>query len=458
MTLLFSAEWLRFWRNPVNGWVLFICSVILFASAILSGVAAQSIRETQLAEYTRWSTEYDAMGANAIAESDINKSNTATYNLARNTSPPLQLGGLGGLSLATSTFQTLETDIKIGVESRYADGRKSGEIGNPLLASMGMLDFSLVTAVILPLLVIGLCYGLVHEDRENGRWRLSCSLINRSWLVVAAALLIRLTLVMAALAVASAIAFLIDSGSSIQAYLLWMVSCIAFCLFWVAICAVFTLTSLSSSSTVLALISIWIGITFIAPAIVDANINNAHPSPSRLEFISEMRSIQQETEEHNDELLKQWFIDNDLKNENVASHTWPVSFIPRYIEQNRLLEPMAKNFDDTRLAQWSATHDWTWLTPTLSIISVADQLAGVDGHRYAAYLAAVTEFESRWREFFASKVMRYERPTSKQLQHVSNFGFSYAVEAQLFPEILKPLSLALLLLFVTFAYRRNLNV
>ena len=119
------------------------------------------------------------------------------FDFARGDPPPVQRPALGGLALSIQHFLALPHDVKVSVESRHTDGRKSDPVTNPLLDSIGLPDFAVVLALLLPLMIIGLNYGMVQEAREQGIWRLVCSQCRQPWRILFCGLLLRFGVVFA---------------------------------------------------------------------------------------------------------------------------------------------------------------------------------------------------------------------------------------------------------------------
>lgn len=458
MTLLWQGEWTRFIRNRTNLIVLAICAAILLSSGIWSGLSAKAYRLEAVATATKWQQEFAAHTDRESVDGDPVQVSTQTYNFARNAAPPALYPPLGGLALSASRFSVLSTNIHVGIESRYIDARKSEPIANPLLAALGMLDFSTVCALLLPLFVIGLAYGLVQEDRERGTWRLVCAQARRPWHILLVALSIRFVIVLLTVIAATGCGFIIDPGASASVFFKWITFVAAWIAFWTALCGLGTFLPFSSGATALALIGIWIGTSFVLPAAVSSMVEKAEPMPSRLESIATLRTIQQETESDNDQLLRAWYVQNPSRGPTMQHQTWPVSFVPRYLEQSRLLRPLMDRFDQTRTLQSHAIQAWSWLSPSLSVIATADALAGIDVARHETYVRQVNDFEDRWRQALIPKIMEYRSLGPADYAELPRFQYQEArQEATWSVEALKLFCMAGLLVLLCFFMRSHIG-
>lgn len=276
MISLLQAEWLRFIRNPVNLWVIAAFFTLLAGSALWSGLAASEFRARALQpQYQTGNSQVRAEMHDALA---IGKAGD-TAKLADNTT--VRLPALGGLALSVRQMDLLGSELRISTRSRYTDGRNSDQLFNPLLRELGLLDFASILALLLPLTVIALTYGLVQEDRERGVWRLVCAQMPRPWLLVFAALAVRLAAVLIPAVAASSLAFMLDSGSTLYAAMQWLVFVGMFAGVWITVSGLFLLLPVSSGAAAVGLLGVWLVTTFAVPAGLSWAANGAQPMPSR---------------------------------------------------------------------------------------------------------------------------------------------------------------------------------
>jgi len=410
---LARAEWRRFVRQGLNLWVLAVFALLLGSSAVWSGLAAREYRAAAAVQQADWEKTRLKARLAATQPRDGTKAMMAAFQFARADAPPAQLPALGGLALGTGTFQLLSPDARVTVESRHTDARKAERLSNPLLADFGLPDFSTVLALLLPLAILGLTYGLVQEEREQGQWRLVAAQCTWPARLFALALGLRGAAIWVVAAAASSIAFALDSGATATAWLVWLATLAAFCAVWLAVAGLFCLLPLSSGSAALGLLACWLLSTFVIPAALAAWADRETPMPSRLATIAAVRHAQQEAEVHMDEHLVDWYAAHpEAKPIERSHHTWPVSFLPRYLEQDLDVRPLMEDFDDVRRA---------WLSPSLALVMVADQLAGIDAPRYLRHVQRVNTYEDAWRDFFVPRVMSYRGLTADDFDHLPHF-------------------------------------
>jgi ABC-2 type transport system permease protein len=410
MICLLQAEWLRFIRNPVNLWVIAVFFALLTASAVWSGLAASEFRaRAAQAQQQPGSTQVRA----EMHDAPGNGKGRDTAKLADNTA--VRLPALGGLALSVRQMDLLGAELRISTRSRYTDGRNSDQLFNPLLRELGLLDFAGIFALLLPLTVIALTYGLVQEDRERGVWRLVCAQMARPWLLVFAALAVRFIMILMPAALASLLAFMLDSGSTVYAATQWLVFTGVFAGVWIAISGLFLLLPVSSGAAAVSLLGVWLITTFAVPAGLSWAANGTQAMPSRLTAIVDIRRIQAQTSTQQAGLLTAWY----QAHPGIAPIKVPpreIAGLPANLELDSQVRPLMYRFDEIRKAHFEFMERWSALSPGLAAVLTADRLAGIDAPRYAEYIQAANQFEDRWRAFFVPGIMGRQEMSAADYQ------------------------------------------
>ncbi|WP_159595385.1 DUF3526 domain-containing protein [Hydrogenophaga sp. BPS33] len=457
------AEWRRFVRQRLNLGVLAVFALLLGASALWSGLGAREYRAAAAgqqadAEQARlkaqWAATHAPNGTQAMM---------AAFQFARADAPPAHLPALGGLALGTGTFMLLVPDVRVTVESRHTDARKAERLSNPLLEAFGLPDFATVLALLLPLALLGLTYGWVQEAREQGQWRLVVAQCARPGRLFAAALALRGTAVWCVAALASSLALALDPGATPGAWLGWLAAVAAFCAVWLAMAGLFCLLPLSSAGAALGLLACWLVTTFAVPAALVARADQDLPMPSRLAATAAVREAQQEAEVHMDALVAHWYAAHPgVEPAARRTHTWPVSFLPRYLEQDLTIRPLMEDFDHVRARRYLWLEQRAWLSPSLALAMVADRLAGIDAPRYRRHVQQVNAFEDAWRDFFVPHLMGYRGLALQDFDRLPRFealeeGLDNEAMAPVMAQLVALALLAMALAAGAVAARRSLH-
>jgi ABC-2 type transport system permease protein len=457
MTLL-QAEWMRLARNRVSVGAMLVVLALLLVSSIDSGLRAAERRDEVARAEQQWRETLQQMRSdtrvNAGEESAAAAS--AAFEFGRTESPSTPRPAAGGLALAPRQFAAVPPDARVTLESRYVDARRTEVIRNPLLTTIGMPDFSVMVSLLLPLLIIGLCYGLVQDAREQGVWRMVLAQTSRPWRALFLALWLRWFAAVAIVVSSSAVALLLDGAADRLTWTSWTLGVGAAALWWTALAGLFNLLRISSAATALSLLAVWLVTSFAAPPLLAAWAARLQPAASVLTTVHAVREIQQTAESQDPELLERWYTENpEYAPKTIRAHAFPVTFVPRYLEQDRHIVPLMLEVDERRSRRAAHVANLSWLAPGAALVLLADELAGQSAHQQTSYMRAVVRFEQSWRAVLVPGVMSYSGLDERDLDALSELRFELhpSIEAR---AILSPLGLsAAVLMLVLFALRRR---
>ena len=105
----------------------------------------------------------------------------------------------------------------------------------------------------------------------------------------------------------------------------------------------------------------------------------------------------------------------------ARSHAWPVSFLPRYLAQDRRIRPLMESFDEARARRFAWLEHRNWLSPNLALAMAADRLAGIDAPRYLRHVQRVNSYEDAWRDFFVPRIMSYQGLAAEDFDRLPRF-------------------------------------
>ncbi|MCA1323571.1 DUF3526 domain-containing protein [Herbaspirillum sp. alder98] len=454
MMRLISSEWRRFRHDRGNMVIVLVTAVILLLSGVMASFDAKARRTEENTQKSAHTALVERITGGLIADDKPIK--IQPFNINRQAGANVKLALGEGLVLGSSRFDSLTSDTRVGIESRHVDGRRDGGLSNPYLASLGALDHGVLVAILLPLALFSLSFGLVNEEREQGIWRFVVSQVDNEWRILAAALLIRILTLTAIEAIAAALALSIDTGGKLSVLTTWLPDVFGYALFWGAVAALLILLTRSSSATMVAMLGTWIIGIFIIPTMVGELAKAENPMPSRLATLVEMRAIQQDAEDHAEELLTQWYKEHSLPE---PATEWPVSTVPRYLSQDNQYRPLAYQFDIARTNQWNWMSKWYWLLPNIALLGRAESLAGISASDYQGYVSRVNQYEDAWRAMFVPKIMRFEALTRKEFLSLPSVTYSpQSASDSSRARMTAPAYLsAFLLLAIAFLLRRRLS-
>lgn len=191
---------------------------------------------------------------------------------------------------AISIGQSDVTPLLQAVTIRGLEGQKyDSDFENPSLLLSGNLDLGFVIIYLFPLILIAISYNLYSEEKELGTWRILAAQTAGKGKFLYKKLLVRVGFILAILI------FLLGLASVLLQIELnpnfWAVSIqsILYVLFWSALC--FWVISLlkRSSLNALGLISIWVVLTILIPALVNNYVINTYQVPEAFHAMVEQR-------------------------------------------------------------------------------------------------------------------------------------------------------------------------
>ncbi len=402
------AEGLRLRRLPAAWLALGLLFLALLGAALAAGLEARAWRNAAAAEDAAHAAALaDATAAFCRAADPAPSRAIATYQLGRGALGATRMPVTAGLVLGVSNLRHLPTRVRASLDSRHTEAGDTDRLRNPLLTDSGLPGLPAVVALLLPLVALTLCAGLLQEEREAGRLGLlRVQAGSGLWPVLLAALGWRLLALWGVAAAASLPALALDPGADGRVALAWLGALAAFSAVWVALGGLLSCVPVSAATALLASLGLWLASTFAVPAVLAALAGARAPVPSRLAAVVEIRAAQQHAEDHEAALAAAWYAAHPgLAAAGAAPAAWPASFLPRVLEQDRRLQPMAARFADSRARQAAFVGRWSWLSPGLALVLWGQRQAGTDAAGHAAYLDAVAAFEQQWRAVLVPRVM-----------------------------------------------------
>lgn len=430
MMLLLQVEWLRFRRLLSNLLVCALLLVLLGVSAWFAGHSASDYRQLEQMRTAAWHAHIAKVRVTLSELSGPESAEAArmAYEFGREQAPPALRPAPGGLVLAVRQFRLQPYDVKVSIDSRHLDPRRGAPLGNPLLDSFGVPDFAVVIALLIPLAVTALCYGIVHDAREMGIWPLIRAQMAAPLRLLAAALAVRLMAVLAIAVLASVLAFSLDPLANWGVCLIWIGFTAVYTLLWVALAGLFNLLNLSSAASALALIALSLVLGVVVPALFGQYAAGRASLPSRETTVVEVRQVQHEAEERMAELLDDWYARHpEQRPASVINHTWPVTYVPKIAWQDGRIGQLMRDVDRARTAQAGVLEPLLWAAPGLALCRVADRLAGADPEQYQLYVERVERLESQWRSALSPAVMSYRGVTLGHLDRIASVDAGQAV-------------------------------
>lgn len=299
---------------------------------------------------------------------------------------------------------------------------------NPLLATVGAFDLTLLVGAMLPLAVIVLTYHIAASDREQGRW----PLLGLHSASIPRLILIRCIVRVGALAftvftvtVAWILLFPEHQGelAAWNNFLVWSAWLALYLLFWAALSVFANSLPLSTAGSGLLLLLCWGVLVIAVPSAVQTKINQAYQIPPQAEFLDVEDEIQQQTEQESEQIWNEFLKENrdiELDKDNPQQE-----YLLRDIALNRKVRSRVRErveqFYHQFLEREAALDRAQLLSPLLAWRTVAEQSAAVSLRHYLDFARQTAQYHETYIRYFEPFSIAGEELTQSDIQNIPQF-------------------------------------
>lgn len=191
-----------------------------------------------------------------------------------------------------------QRDVNPSIQSvtiRGLEGQKyDSELNNPNNLMAGNIDFSFVLIYLFPLLIIAFSYNLVSEEKESGTWKIVATQSQNTFLYILKLFYIRILSLFAVLTIVLFIAVLFLGIPLDASFFAFYGISILYLLFWFAVSFFIVSLQLHSNFNAVILLTIWLFLIIILPAVINTYVVNKYPVPEALELTVKQRNAYHE--------------------------------------------------------------------------------------------------------------------------------------------------------------------
>ncbi|MET0945801.1 MAG: DUF3526 domain-containing protein [Flavobacterium sp.] len=177
-----------------------------------------------------------------------------------------------------------------GLEAQKYDS----ELNNPNNLLAGNLDFGFVLIYLFPLLIIAFSYNIISEEKESGTWKIVATQSSNINFYILKLFYIRIVSLIAVLTVVLIIAAFFLNIPLDQSLLVFYGLGILYILFWFSVSFFIVSLQKSSNFNAVILLTIWLFMIIILPAVINSYIVNKYPVPEALELTLKQRNAYHE--------------------------------------------------------------------------------------------------------------------------------------------------------------------
>jgi ABC-2 type transport system permease protein len=299
-----------------------------------------------------------------------------------------------------------------GLEAQKYDA----ELNNPNNLLSGNIDFSFVLVYLFPLLIIAFTYNIISEEKESGTWKIVATQTNNTFLYILKLFYVRILSLIALLTLVLFIAVLFLNIPLDKSFLVFYVLSVFYLLFWFAVCFYIVSLQMNSNFNAVILLTIWLFLIIILPAIINAYIVNKYPVPEALEVTLKQRNAYHE----------KWDLDKKITMDKFYNHypqfkKYPLpdkefSWLWYYAMQQAGDDDSAIQSKElaTKLAQRNeASQSIAQFIPTLHTQIQLNEMAKSDLGNQLLFLKKTQQFHEKLRLHFYPKIFD-NAPVEKQ--------------------------------------------
>lgn len=318
------------------------------------------------------------------------------------------------------------------------------ELDSPLRLAIGNFDAAFVIVWLLPLLAIGLCYGIVSAERERGVLALAVAAGASPVRFVLGKWWSRVTLVIACVWIATLLAAAIGgvlgrpgAGALLAA---WGIASTLYALFWFALSLWLNAGSGSSERNAMALAGTWLVFVILAPAMTNLAATTVFAAPSRVNLTTELREATEAADREAAAARDQYFFDHpEMRGGEMDTRAYFASVARSEARIARDMRPLLQAFEDQALRQQRLVALLQYLSPGTLTYQMLITLAGSDGSRHREFRAQTLRFHEEWTRFFVERLEDGRRLLPDDYAQLPRFAFVDSSTHEVLRRIVIPL-------------------
>ncbi len=315
---------------------------------------------------------------------------------------------------APTTFSAIsigQSDINPllqAVTIRALEGQKyDTDFENPSLLMSGNLDLGFVIIYLFPLVLIAMTFNLYSEEKELGTWKIVAAQTVGKTRFLLKKLLVRILFVLVILIFLLFLASVILQIPVNYTFIAICIQSILYLSFWSALCLWIISRKKDSSFNALILISIWVVLTILAPAIVNNYVLNAYQVPEALNAMVAQRDGYHEKWDLKKNATMTGFLEAYPQYKKYPVPEDKFSWIWYYGMQHMgdlESKDISIKMKEKMMMRASVSKKVALFIPTIHTQLIFNSLAGTDMESHLKFLDALTEFHENLRLSFYTKI------------------------------------------------------
>ena len=348
------------------------------------------------------------------------------------------------------------------VTIRGLEGQKyDAELNNPNNLLLGNIDFSFVLIYLFPLLIIAFSYNLISEEKESGTWKIVVTQSQNTFLYILKLFYIRILSLTLLLTIVLAIAaFLLNIPLNISFLTFYGIS-VLYLLFWFAICFFLVSLQMNSNFNAVILLTTWLFLIIILPALINTYIVNKYPIPEALELTVKQRNAYHEKWDMDKQETLDKFYTHYPQFKNYLLPDKEFSWLWYYAMQQMGDDESAKESRDleSKLEQRNqSSQQITQFIPTLHAQMQLNEIARANLGNQLLFLKETKQFHEKLRLHFYPKIFDDEAVNKQKWDNFKVETFSDKSKINLKKTFLPLVLFNFILLFLGWLNFRRKNI
>jgi len=311
---------------------------------------------------------------------------------------------ISAISIGQSDVNPLMQAVTIrGIEGQKYDAN----FENPSLLMSGNLDLGFVIIYLFPLVLIAISFNLYSEEKELGTWRILAAQTSGKLTFLLRKLLTRVLFVFVILIFLLFLASILLEIPLNQFFWAIFFQSILYLFFWSALCLWLVSLQKKSSFNALALISIWVVLTVLLPAMVNNYVINKYQVPEALNAMVEQRDGYHEKWDLEKDATMKGFYEAYPQYKNYPVPEDKFSWIWYYAMQHNgdlAAKKTSTEMTNKIMMRNTISEKVSLFVPTMHAQLSFNRLAGTDMISHLNFLKALTNFHENLRLGFYAKI------------------------------------------------------
>jgi ABC-2 type transport system permease protein len=336
---------------------------------------------------------------------------------------------LAALSVGQADLLPAKVSVSIWTSRRMLT--RNYEVQNPLNLLAGRFDLAFAVVYLFPLVILALSYSLLSGERDQG----TLALLLSQPVALATFVLGKVAsrfLVVIALGLGLSLLGILLTGADLgrpgawPRLGLWVLVVVLYGAFWFSLAVLASAFGRSSATNAVALVSAWLLLVVVVPALVGLLAGSLHPVPSRALLVHAMREASNEAYQNGSKLLEKYFQDHpELVQGGKPDFT---DFTTRYLTMEQDVDaavaPVLERYDGALMAQQALVSRLRLLSPAIAVQEALNDVAGTGLARHRLFLDQARAFADETKAFFVPRIFRKDKLTETDYDRLPQFSFT----------------------------------